>query len=253
MPNAISTLDDSVLAEANTDMHRVKEQESSEHRREFDNLLHHALPRFRRMAMRWLRNHEDAEDAVQDAMLLAFRHISQFQGRAQMSTWLTAILYNVVRMQLRRPRYSMVPLDHAANDANWATSDFLADSRPTQEKILEQSELYELAVKLVATMPSRQRTALQLCIQADFSMRKAAEILGVPQGTMKVRLSRARVSLAERFHNVTAPPKSRNTGSKTKCGAWPAAGRRHDYAQSLARLPITVFREHGGCEGMVGA
>ena len=250
MSNAISTLEDSGLrAAANISVHVIKE----ERRREFDNLLPHVLPRLRRMAMRWLRNHEDAEDAVQDAMLLAFRHISQFQGRAQMSTWLTAILYNAVRMQLRRPRYSMVPLDHAANDANWATSDFLADSRPTQEKILEQSELYELAVKLVATMPSRQRAALQLCTQAGFSIKRAAELLGVPEGTLKVRLSRARVSLAERFHNITASPKSRNTDSKTKCEAWPAADRRRDRVQRLTSVPGVVFAKQGGCEDLVSA
>jgi RNA polymerase sigma-70 factor, ECF subfamily len=248
MPNA--TLEDSGHpAVTNTGVHVVKE----EHRREFNALLPHALPRFRRMAMRWLRNHEDAEDAVQDAMLLAFRHISQFKGRAQLSTWLTAILYNVVRMQLRRPRYSILSLDHVANEGDWATLDFLADSGPTPERTLEQSELYELAVKLVGTMPPRQRAALQLCTQAGFSMKKAAEMLDVPEGTVKVRLSRARARLAERFHNVTASPKSRNTDSKTKCEAWPPARRRRDCVQSLAQLPIKAFREHGGCEGMVGA
>src|SRR5215470_20052335 len=84
----------SLLAETQA----VRDEASPERRREFENILSHALPRFRRMAMRALRNAEDAEDAVQDAMLSAFRHIAQFDGRSQMLTWLTAIVNNAVRM-----------------------------------------------------------------------------------------------------------------------------------------------------------
>src|SRR5215470_19051310 len=81
---------------------------SPERRMEFDGLLDHLLPRFRRMALRWLRNPDDAEDAVQDAMLSALRHLDQFDGRSQMSTWLTSILRNAVLMQIRRrPRSQM--------------------------------------------------------------------------------------------------------------------------------------------------
>jgi RNA polymerase sigma-70 factor (ECF subfamily) len=54
------------------------------------------------MAMRWLRNPEDAEDAVQDAMLSAFKHIARFDGRAQMLTWLTAIVINAVRSAVKQ-------------------------------------------------------------------------------------------------------------------------------------------------------
>ena len=54
------------------------------------------LPRFRRIAMCWLRNPEDAGDAVQDAMLSAHEHIGGFSGRARLSTWITAIVINAV-------------------------------------------------------------------------------------------------------------------------------------------------------------
>ncbi len=70
--------------------HVVAQEATPERLQEFDNIVSRGLPRFRRIAMRWLGNHEDAEDAVQDAMLSAFKHIADFEGRAQMSTWLTA-------------------------------------------------------------------------------------------------------------------------------------------------------------------
>src|SRR5882757_6662299 len=112
---------------------------------EFESLLPHAIPRFRRMAMRWLRNPEDAEDAVQDAMLSAYRHIARFDGRAQMSTWLTAILINSVRMQLRRrPRGPVVSLDQTPADGQKSISETLAHPGPSPEKTAEQRELYEL-------------------------------------------------------------------------------------------------------------
>jgi RNA polymerase sigma-70 factor (ECF subfamily) len=59
---------------------------------EVETKLPHLLPRFRSLATRWLGNREDAEDAVQDAMLSAFTHIASFNRRAKMSTWLTAIV-----------------------------------------------------------------------------------------------------------------------------------------------------------------
>jgi len=85
---------------------------SLERRQEFENILSHWLTRFRIIAERQLGNREDAEDAVQDAMLSAFTHIARFDGRAKMSTWLTAIVLNAVRMNLRRrPRGRMLSLD----------------------------------------------------------------------------------------------------------------------------------------------
>src|SRR5260370_32227962 len=90
----------------------VAHKASPERLHELDNVLSRALPRFRRIAMRWLGNHEDAEDAVQDAMLSAFKHIADFEGRAQMSTWLTARSINRLSMLIpRRPPGHTVALD----------------------------------------------------------------------------------------------------------------------------------------------
>src|SRR5271166_6963619 len=116
-----------------------------ERRLELEHLLSHNLPRFRRIAMRWLRNPEDAEDAVQDAVLSAFKHIARFEGRAQMSTWLMAIVINAVRMQLRRrPRHKILSLDQRLQEEQCTISDVIADPRPTPEQTLEQCELHAL-------------------------------------------------------------------------------------------------------------
>src|SRR5260370_15702501 len=80
--------------------------------RDMQDVLSRYLPSFYRRAYRYLGNAADAEDAVQDALLSAFKHLDQFKGEAPMSTWLTAIVTNSARMHLRRrPRQIHVSLD----------------------------------------------------------------------------------------------------------------------------------------------
>ena len=64
-------------------------------------VVSHCLPSLYRYAYRLLGNTTDAEDAVQDALLAAYKHLNQFRGDAQLSTWLTTIVINCARMHLR--------------------------------------------------------------------------------------------------------------------------------------------------------
>src|SRR3989454_3192702 len=80
--------------------------------REMEDVLSRRLPSFYRSAYRFLGNPADAEDAVQEALFSAYKHLDQFRGQSQMSTWLTAIVSNCARMQLRRrPSQIHVSLD----------------------------------------------------------------------------------------------------------------------------------------------
>jgi RNA polymerase sigma-70 factor (ECF subfamily) len=84
---------------------------------ELDEVLARYLPRFYRYALRYLGNAADAEDAVQDAVVSADRHLAQFRQEAQISTWLVAIVVNSARMQLRRRlRATFVSLDYSCGD-----------------------------------------------------------------------------------------------------------------------------------------
>src|SRR5579864_5336984 len=110
---------------------------------ELQDVLARYLSRFHRSAYRQLGNAADAEDAVQDALLAAYRHLGQFKGQAQMSTWLTAIVTNSARMQLRRrPRQPHVAL-HApcGEDEKYCLSDYLADSGLSPEDECQNAEL----------------------------------------------------------------------------------------------------------------
>lgn len=176
-------------------------QMGSDRRLEFEDVLSRHLPRFQRVAMHWLRNPEDAEDAVQDAMLSAFKHIARFEGRAQMSTWVMAILINAIRRQLRRRlRHTFISLDQPAQDGRQTIADLVADQRPTPEQTLAECELLKLVVKLTGSLPPSQRWAMELRYRNDEpSVKEAAEVLGLPVGTVKAQLARGRVTLRQRL------------------------------------------------------
>ena len=194
-------------------------QPSPERRQEFESILSHVIPRFRSMATRLLGNREDAEDAVQDAMLSAFKHIADFDGRAKMSTWLAAIVINAVRMQIRRrPRFRIVPLDYSLKEGQPAVSQLLLDPAPNADQTLEYFELCEVAIRLSQSLPPSQRRALQSHRQNDFSIRKTATDLGVPEGTLKAQLARGRVRLAEKFHKVISTRQANDSACRRERG-----------------------------------
>jgi len=106
-------------------------------------VLAHGLPLLHRYAFRLLGNEADAEDAVQDALLAAYKHLNQFRGDAQLSTWLTTIVINCARMHLRkRSRYIHVSLDsRIGEDPGYSLSDTLVDHRPNPEDECHNSAL----------------------------------------------------------------------------------------------------------------
>lgn len=247
--------DSSLLSVAASCVQGATEEASPERRREFDHILSHALPRFRGIAMRWLRNPEDAEDAVQDAMLSAFRHIARFDGRAQMSTWLTAIVINAVRMQIRRrPRGRAFSLDQGPEESQWAISETLADPRPTPEQSLEQRELCDLANELVLSLSPSQQAVLQLRVRDDLSIQQTAETLGAPEGTVKARLARGRAKLIGQFRKATSTCKTTAQGPDGKAKHKASTSMSHAaQARDMASQPIAVIPQQEGCVAWVSA
>jgi RNA polymerase sigma-70 factor (ECF subfamily) len=171
------------------------------HRSEIEELTRvivEGLPSFRRIALHQLGNMADAEDAVQDAFLSAYMHVGQFKGQAKMSTWVTRIVINSARMKLRRRRLwqSQIPLD--VNDHEQEShplSDRLSDRSPSPEEICGNREGAELLTRCLAKLSPRLRRTVQLRELDELSIRETAQVMGVPEGTVKARLARARVIL----------------------------------------------------------
>src|SRR5271167_1790298 len=109
------------------------------------------LPLLHRTAYRYLGNVADAEDAVQDALLSAYKHLDQFRGQAQLSTWLVAIVSNCARMQLRRrPRQIHVSLDDQIGDEEGYTlAERLQHFGPSPEEQYGKAELHQHIIQFV--------------------------------------------------------------------------------------------------------
>lgn len=149
-------------------------------------------PRLYRTALRQLGNPDDAEDALQDALLSAYRHLDQFQGRAQLSTWLTRIVINAAReLQRRRHARPAVSLE-----ALPAAGELFPDRQASPESRCSLGERRERLRRLMARLSPPLRSAVQLYEIEGLSCRQAAEQLGIKPATLKCRLFRGRERLA---------------------------------------------------------
>ena len=166
---------------------------------EMEDVLSRRLPSLYRSAYGFLGNAADAEDAVQEALLSAYKHLDQFKGHAQMSTWITAIVTNCARMQLRRrPRHAHVSLDERfGEEQEYTIAEILADHGPSPEEESRSAELRLRILHFAEQLSPCLRKAFQLRDLDGLSISEAADILGVPHGTVKARLARARAKLKQ--------------------------------------------------------
>jgi RNA polymerase sigma-70 factor, ECF subfamily len=176
---------------------RLEVRIGEEKNREMHDVISRCLPSFYRKAYRHLGNAADAEDVVQDALLAAYKHLNQFRGQSQMSTWLTTIVINCARMHLRkRPRQIHLSLDERfGEEQEYSLSERLAYNGPSPEDDCRNSELDRRLTHFTEQLSPPLRKAFELRELDGLSTSEAARILGVPDGTVKARVSRARAKL----------------------------------------------------------
>jgi RNA polymerase sigma-70 factor (ECF subfamily) len=186
--------------------------------REMQETLSRSLPSFYRRAYRYLGNSADAEDAVQDALLSAYKHLDQFKGEAQMATWLTAIVTNSARMHLRkRPRQIHLSVDERfGEDQEYCVAERLADRGPSPEEECRESELHRHLMQLLPELSPSLRKVFQLRELDGMSTKEAAQAMGVADGTIKAQLARARAKLTKLMRRAHT-----KTGSVLACAALP--------------------------------
>jgi RNA polymerase sigma-70 factor, ECF subfamily len=175
-------------------------------------VLSHGLPSLHRYAYRLLGNKDDAEDAVQDALLAAYKHLNQFRGQAQLSTWLTAIVINCARMQLRkRSRHIHVSLDsRIGEDQQYPLSDILVDHRPNPEDECHKAWAHARLIESAARLSPTLRRTFHLRYLDHLSVCETARVLGVPIGTVKAQTARARAKVLKSIRGAL------HTGSRSR-------------------------------------
>ncbi len=143
------------------------------------------------------RNHEDAEDALQDAFLKAFCNIEQFQGNSRFYTWLVRIAVNEALMKLRKRRIDRqaVPLDDVAACLANTTANEPERWNDDPERRYAELEAQEIICKAMGGLSPRLCTVFLLRHIEELSMRETAETLGLSASAVKSRLVRARSRL----------------------------------------------------------
>jgi RNA polymerase sigma-70 factor, ECF subfamily len=187
----------------------------------FESLVMPHWMALRRVTQRILRNREDAEDAVQNALLDAFRNLSGFQGRSQFSTWLTQIARNAALMRLRVSRRECeTSLDEVTDAGEVQTRFHPVDARPNpeQEYLLKESRV--LLKKGLERLNPLYAEVLHLRSVRELSAKEAAGLLEVPIGTVKARLHRARVKLIRRTKKMLTPKRGLSS-LKRQCVGMP--------------------------------
>jgi RNA polymerase sigma-70 factor (ECF subfamily) len=151
-------------------------------------------------ALRVLGNTEDAEDALQDGLLSAYRNLRRFEGRSQFSTWLTRIVINAALMRRRSAKARpAVSLDETPREEELPATERFADNGPTPEQVFANTEIREMISENLDELSPLLRTAFVLREVQGYSTGEAAKKLGVTENTLKARLWRARHQLAERL------------------------------------------------------
>ena len=151
-------------------------------------------------AFRVLGNPEDAEEALQEGLMSAYRNLPRFERRSQFSTWLTRIVINAALMRRRSKRSRpAVSLDEVVTEGELPLADRFADDGPNPEQLYAGTELGDRMNKKLAEISPLLRTAFWLREIEGLTAEEAARVLGVSRNTLKARLWRARQELAARL------------------------------------------------------
>jgi len=149
-------------------------------------------------ARRFLNNEHDAQDAVQEAFVSAFRALDKFNGEAKLSTWLHRIVVNAALLQLRSKKCrGEQPIDkllpHFDHEGEWI--DDQLDWTDAAETILERRDSREMVRRCIERLPGKYRSVLLLRDIEELDTDETARCLAVSANTVKVRLHRARQAL----------------------------------------------------------
>ncbi|MFM9226174.1 MAG: RNA polymerase sigma factor [Actinomycetota bacterium] len=158
-----------------------------------DELLRVHYDMVRAVCHRIVIDRHDADDAVQNALIAIVRALPSFDGRSKFSTWVYRIATNAALDEVRRIRRRPLPVD----DEILAPSPVADGSAAVDAQIAVRGALEK--------MPEEFRVAMVLRHVADLDYAEIAEILGVPVGTVRSRLSRGREQLAELLGNQIPP------------------------------------------------
>jgi RNA polymerase sigma factor (sigma-70 family) len=161
----------------------------------FELLMRRNNRRLYRLARATLRDDAEAEDALQEAYLSAYRAIGSFRGDSTLATWLSRMVLNECLGRLRKNarRQNVIPLV-TSDDMDTTAPD---DDRDLPDKVLVRSEIRAMLERKLDQLPEDFRTVFVLRAVEELSVEETAACLGIPEATVRSRHFRARSLLRE--------------------------------------------------------
>jgi len=170
----------------------------------FRELLDSHRDRVFNITFRMLGNRAEAEDVAQEVFITVFKTIETFREEAKFSTWLYRVAVNHCKNRIkylaRRHDRDRDELDETSSGANGATTGAIGAPAPASpDRALEGAQMEKLVQDAIATLDEDQRVVVVLRDVEDLSIEEICEITGLPDGTVKSRLHRARLVLRKKL------------------------------------------------------
>ncbi|MFV0267974.1 MAG: RNA polymerase sigma factor, partial [Draconibacterium sp.] len=146
---------------------------------------------------RIVQQQDEMEDICQEVFIKVFKTLSKFRGESKLSTWIATIAYNTAITHLRkRSRRGELSYNEEPKLIGME-----ADTGQNQQ-VVEKEEIKKHLLKLIETLPVHYRTVLTLYHLEEFSYREIVDITGMPEGTIKSYLNRARMILKGKMEKI---------------------------------------------------
>ena len=158
-------------------------------------LLRRFAPQLYRLALRLVRDADEAEDVLQEGLIQACAHVGSFEGRSGLGSWLHRIVRNAALMRLRRKQPETVDLQAVLDGARGGAPEALIDRAAEPSEAALAGEVRDAIERALFALPDGLRAAFVLRDIEGLSTREAAAALGIAEPALKVRLHRARFAL----------------------------------------------------------
>jgi RNA polymerase sigma-70 factor (ECF subfamily) len=162
---------------------------------DFERLMRQYNQRLFRVARSILRDDADAEDALQDAYVQAYRKLAEFRGDAALSTWLTRIVINQALMRVRKRTRDRVVVPVQQDGEGTPELDVADEHAESPSDAAVRAEVRKLLEQRIDELPEAFRTVFVMREVEEMTARETSDALGIPEATVRTRLFRARALL----------------------------------------------------------
>jgi RNA polymerase sigma-70 factor, ECF subfamily len=171
------------------------------------------------LALRMLRQEQDAEDVTQQTFLSALENLEGFRGDASFATWLLRIATHAALKVIRKRKgFDTVSLEGATEEEEGYDTiphpEYIADWRQSPEQLVQKHEIQRLLDEALAKLDEKHRLVFLLRDVEGLSVKATAEALGLSEANTKVRLLRARLQLREQLTQTLGDPERRIVRSR---------------------------------------